>query len=140
MIKTSPTPSSERSDANSTILVVDEERVFLDFMGRTLSDQGYTVLTAGGVAEAVRLAGATPAIHLLLTEFSMPEADGLELTRRFRTVHPEAPVLVVSASLERLDNRGHELDRFATLAKPFSLDGLIGKVRTLLAMTNPLPP
>ena len=89
------------------------------------------MLKAHAVVEAVRLAGTTPAIHLLLTEFSMPETDGLELTRRFRTLHPASPVLMLSASLKELDNRVRELDRFATLAKPFSLEGLINKVRTL---------
>jgi len=36
----------------------------------------------------MRLAAATPTIHLLVTDFAMPGADGLELAEQFRTVHP----------------------------------------------------
>ena len=57
------------------------------------------MLAAENAAEALRLAREAAAIHLLITDLAMPEVDGLELTRRFRAVHPETPVLMVSGSL-----------------------------------------
>ena len=67
--------------------------------------QGYTVLEAESAAEALRVAAATATIHLLITDLMMPEVDGLELTRRFRAVHPKTPVLMVSGSLPLLRAR-----------------------------------
>jgi DNA-binding response OmpR family regulator len=101
--------------------------------------QGYTVLEAQGAAEALRAARKTAAIHLLITDFSMPEVDGLELSRQFRLVHPKTPVLMVSGSFPLIQNRADDLDRFEFLAKPFQFDELLHKVRALLDATAPLP-
>ena len=95
-------------------------------MAQTMADEQY-------MREALRLARETAAIHLLVTDLSMPEVDGLELTRLFRAVHPKTPVLMVSGSLPLLRiRREPHLDRFDFLAKPFQLDELLGKVRKLL--------
>ena len=94
-----------------------------DLETQVLRLQGYTVLEAENAAEALRLAGEAARIDLLITDLSMPEADGLELTRRFRTAHPRTPVLMVSGSLPLLRARSEQdLDRFEFLAKPFHFD------------------
>jgi DNA-binding response OmpR family regulator len=130
-----PPPTGETGEAR-TVLVVDDEPVIRSLLAQILSQEGFKVLQAGGPTEALRLA-TTATIHLLLTDFSMPEGDGLELTRRFRTVHPRAPVLIVSGSLPAID-RNH-LDLFGMLEKPFVVDELVRKVRLLLNEVSPLP-
>jgi two-component system cell cycle sensor histidine kinase/response regulator CckA len=111
-----------------------------DLETQILRLQGYTVLEAQNAAEALRLAGETATIHFLVTDLMMPEVDGLELTRRFREVHPTTPVLMVSGSLPVLHARSEpDLDRFDFLAKPFHFNELLHKVRTLLDATAPLP-
>jgi DNA-binding NtrC family response regulator len=70
----------------------------------------------------------------------MPEVDGLELTHRFRVMHPNVPVLMVSGSLPLLHAMSEpDLQRFDFLAKPYQLNELIQKVRTLLEAPIPLP-
>jgi len=56
----------------------------------------------------------------------------LELARRFRTLHPKTPVLMVSGSLETIDDLSGYLDRFGILAKPYTSTDLAHGVRTLL--------
>jgi two-component system cell cycle sensor histidine kinase/response regulator CckA len=122
------------------VLVVDDEPLVRGFETQVLRVQGYTVLEAENAAEALRLAREAAAIHLLITDLAMPEVDGLELTRRFRAVHPETPVLLVSGSLRRLRARSEpDLERFDFLAKPFQFNELLHKVRRLLDATAPLP-
>jgi len=102
--------------------------------------QGYAVLEADNAAEALRLASETATIHLLITDLVMPEVDGIELTRRFRAVHPKTPVLMVSGSLPLLRARSEpDLEHFDFLAKPFQFPELLHKVRTLLDASAPLP-
>ena len=127
-------PSSTRiSDPTKTLLIVDDDPTVRDLQAQILREQGYTVLQAENAADALRLARETAAIHLLITDLSMPEVDGLELTRLFRAVHPKTPVLMVSGLLPLLRIRSEpHLDRFDFLAKPFQLDELLGKIRTLL--------
>ncbi|HWW02568.1 MAG TPA: response regulator [Candidatus Acidoferrum sp.] len=122
-----------------TLLVVDDDPMIRCLAANVLSSQGYKVLQADSASEALRLAGTTATIDLLLTDFAMPEVDGLELTRRFRAVHPETPVLMVSGSLPLLHDRIEHLDRFDFLAKPFKFDELLHKVQALLEATAPLP-
>jgi len=121
------------NDKAETLLVVDDEEAIRQLEVRILSQLGYKVLEAEGPVEALQVAAATPIIHLLLTDYSMPQANGLELVQRFRTVHPKTPVLMVSASLEEIVGRADRLDRFAVLAKPFRPEDLVDRVRTLLS-------
>jgi two-component system cell cycle sensor histidine kinase/response regulator CckA len=122
------------------LLVVDDDPMVRDLEAQVLRLEGYTVLEAESAAEALRMAASTVTIHLLIADLMMPEADGLELTRRFRAVHPKTPVLMVSGSLPLLRTKSEpDLDRFDFLAKPFQFDELLHKVRKLLDATAPLP-
>ncbi|MGA2657017.1 MAG: response regulator [Verrucomicrobiota bacterium] len=133
-------PSSTRiSEPTKTLLVVDDDQVVRQAEAEILCQQGYTVLQAESAAQALRLAREAAAIHLLITDFSMPEVDGLELTRQFRAVHPKTPVLMLSGSLRFLRDGTQDLDRFEFLAKPFQLDELLHKVRALLDVVAPFP-
>jgi len=138
-ISPAATPSAKMSDPAKTLLVVDDDLMVRDMEAQVLRLQGYTVLEAQGAAEALRLAREAAAIHLLITDFSMPEVDGIELTRQFRLVHPKTPVLMVSGSFPSIQDRADGLGRFEFLAKPFQYDELLHKVRALLDAAAPLP-
>lgn len=116
-----------------TLLVVEDDEDIRALEVRALSRVGYTVLHAPGAKQALRMAAASPAIDLLLTDFQMPQANGLELARRFRVLHPKAPVLMVSGALREVEGRTGGLERVAFLAKPFSWQELVEKVKALLA-------
>jgi DNA-binding NtrC family response regulator len=132
--------SQETAATAKTLLLVDDEPMVRDIEAQILRLQGYTVLEAGNAAEALRVAASTAAIHLLITDFVMPGVDGLELSRRFREVHPKTPVLMVSGSFDLLHGkRDEDLNRVELLAKPFVFDDLLSKVRSLLEAAAPLP-
>ncbi|MCX6925438.1 MAG: response regulator [Verrucomicrobia bacterium] len=119
---------------------MDDDPMVRQLETQVLRVQGYTVLEAEGAAEALRLAGETATIHLLILDLAMPEIGGLELTHRFRAVHPKTPVLMVSGSSQFLrTSMDSELNPYAFLAKPFQFSELIHKVRVLLDAAAPLP-
>jgi len=122
-----------------TVLIVDDDSVFRQLEAIVLCQKGYNVLQADCASEALRLAGATTTLDLLLTDFNMPGADGVELAREFRALRPETPVLLVSSSLPAVQNKVKEWERFAVLEKSSSFEELLEKVRTLLAEVIPLP-
>jgi DNA-binding NtrC family response regulator len=134
------TPLAGISEPTRTLLALEDDPLLRDVETKLLRLEGYTVLEAEGAAKALRLAREAAAIHLLITDFSMPEVDGFELTRRFHAAHPKTPVLMVSGSLPLLRARS-DLDPhgFDFLPKPFEFDELLHKVRTLLDATTPLP-
>lgn len=119
--------------------MVDHDPVFREFEARTLAGGGYQVLKANGAAEGLSLARTTVAIHLLLTDFSIPEVDGLELTQRFRAIHSATPVLLFASDSQWLGDRAEKLERFAVMGKPFDIKELFQKVRMLLDDVVPLP-
>jgi CheY-like chemotaxis protein len=128
------------AEAPKTLLVVDDDPAVRDLEAQILRLHGYTVLEADSAVEAMRVAASTWAIHLLITDFAMPEVDGLELTRRFRAAYPSIPVLMVSGSLPLLRERTDpDLDHVELLAKPFLFKELLQKVRALLDATRPVP-
>jgi len=133
-------PPARISEPARTLLVVDDDVMLREMETMMLRLEGYTVLEAESAAEALRVAASNVPIHLLITDLMMPEVDGLELTHRFRTVHPTTPVLMVSGSLPLLRARSEpDLGRFDFLAKPFQFSELIHKVRVLLDSAAPLP-
>ena len=123
-----------------TLLVVDDEEAIRFLEVRMLRQFGFNVLEAEGLADAMRLAAITPSIHLLVTDFAMPGANGLELSRQFREIHPDAPILMVSGSFEAICGRAEYPDRFAVLAKPFTREELIDQVWDLLGSAAILDP
>jgi two-component system, cell cycle sensor histidine kinase and response regulator CckA len=128
MRDSAPQPTSE------TILVVDDDVSVRVAIARILSRAGYSVLTASGPseAEAVWSKHAGP-IHLLMTDVMMPDMDGGELARHLLPSRPEARVLYTSGyTNETVIGRGAITSEMIFLAKPFTIDGVVQKVREAL--------
>lgn len=123
--------------AAHTLLVVEDDESIRNMEVMVFRRLGHTVLEADGSEEAMRLAKVAPTIHLLLTDYSMPGANGLELVEQLRAVHPHTPVLMVSGSLDAIARTARLPDRFAILAKPFTLDHLVDHAHALLSGEYP---
>jgi DNA-binding NtrC family response regulator len=83
-------------DTCRTILAVFDDSHVLRCMETLLHRAGYRVLTAGSPEEARQFASHGRTLDLLLTDYLLPDTNGLELTRWFRTQHPHISVLMMS--------------------------------------------
>jgi CheY-like chemotaxis protein len=72
-----------------TILVVDDEEDILELVRFHLAREGYTVLSAETGEQAWRIAREQH-VDLALVDLMLPGIDGLELTRRLKTM-PRRP-------------------------------------------------
>src|SRR4029453_17991577 len=82
--------------------------------------------------EAVRCQAVAPADAVLL-DVVMPGLDGLEVCRRLRDTGDRTPVVMLTARDEVGDRvAGLEAGADDYLPKPFSLGGLLGRLRALL--------
>ena len=120
-----------------TLLVVEDEAMLRECEVQVLGSSGCRVLQAGCVAEALRVTAATAPIHLLLTDFSLPDGDGVDLAHRFRVIYPGAAIILVSGSVAELDGRADGLEHLVMMEKPFEFHELLRMVRALLADTTP---
>jgi two-component system OmpR family response regulator len=118
--------------AGSRILLVDDEPKIRDFISRALSSAGYVIDSTGDGATALQraLAGA---YALLILDLIMPDMDGREVLAQVIRRNPDQAVLVLSC-LEDVATKVACLELGAQdyLAKPFSLDELLARVRARL--------
>ena len=100
-----------------------------------LEHQGYTVLVAGGPADALRVASQnTGKINLLITDVIMPEMNGRTLARNLLSAHPDLKCLFMSGYTADVIAHHGALDKgVQSIQKPFSTEALSLKVREALA-------
>ena len=126
----SPTPYS----GTETVLLVEEEAGLRDVIREALSANGYTVLHASGVREALRICERRRSpIHLCLTDVVLPRTSGRELARRALAWHPRMKVIYLSghADAPSLTPGDTESESFL-LRKPIAPETLLAKVRQVL--------
>ncbi len=124
---------------NETILVVEDENAVRDVIVRGLRANGYNVIEARSGEDALAVAGdyAAP-MHLVVSDVVMPQMDGRELFDHVRAWYPHIRFLFISGYTRGVIT-GQQLQGPFTgfLAKPFSVDDLCAKVRSLLDATRP---
>jgi two-component system OmpR family response regulator len=113
------------------VLVVDDEVKLARLLQRGLRQHGVATDVAGSGEEALVLARATPYDAIVL-DLMLPGCDGFAVCRQLRDESNWTPTLMLSA-LSDVENRVRGLDTGADdyLAKPFSLDELLARLRAI---------
>jgi two-component system, cell cycle sensor histidine kinase and response regulator CckA len=119
------------------VLLVEDEDGVRRVARRALELHGYRVIEAADGARALELARATSSIGLLVTDVMMPGMLGPALAAAVREVVPGLPVLYMSGHTEGAARAGLLDPSIPFLAKPFSPDGLVDKVREVLEAARP---
>jgi DNA-binding response OmpR family regulator len=120
------------------VLVVDDEPETLKYVGANLRARGYDVATAGDGTEALQKADED-VFDLVLLDITMPGPDGFAVCQTLRQ-HSGVPIIMLSA-------RGQEKDKVKALdlgaddyiTKPFGIDELLARVRTVLRRSQQEP-
>ena len=115
----------------TTVLVAEADTPVLSFLCSVLEQQGFRVLAASDGQEALRLAQVhSPRINILLTDFSLPSLNGVELARAVREMAPAVGVVLMSGILH-----GHG-PGVAYLQKPFTTTALLKTLAGFVQSSN----
>ena len=125
--------------AAGAVLVVDDDVLVRDVVGRYLGRAGYQVTVAGDGEQALRAAQANPP-DLVILDLMLPGLPGLEVCRRLRAAGP-VPVVMLTALGEEEDRiLGLELGADDYITKPFSPRELVLRVASVLRRARSAQP
>lgn len=113
------------------ILVVEDEKHIARFIELELQHEGYDVKVAFEGREGLSLA-TTEAFDVLLLDVMLPGINGIEICRRVRT-QSQVPIILITARDAVMD-RVAGLDAGADdyIVKPFAIEELLARIRTIL--------
>jgi len=114
------------------VLIVEDQQRLGRFLQQGMSEHSYTVTLVGSCREA-RDALCETGYDVIVLDLGLPDGDGLDLLREWRRGGFNEPVLILSAR-DTVEDRIKGLDIGADdyLPKPFSLEELLARVRSLL--------
>jgi two-component system OmpR family response regulator len=128
-----PKPLTRADGSPIRALVVDDEPALAELLATVLRYEGWSVeqaLTGQAAVKAVRELDP----DVIALDIMLPDIDGLEVLRRVRETHPRVPVLFLTAKdsvAERIAGLTAGGDDYVT--KPFSLEEVVARLRTLLS-------
>jgi PAS domain S-box-containing protein len=111
------------------ILAVDDDPLVAMSTVDMLEDLGHEVVEANSGADALEILRGGGAFDLMITDFSMPRMNGVELAEAARAIMPDLPILLATGYAELPAGRQLGLPR---LGKPYNQDQLAAEVRKLL--------
>jgi two-component system OmpR family response regulator len=114
------------------ILVVDDEPNIVDVVSMALRFQGFAVEGAGTGREALeRVASFKP--HLMVLDVMLPDMEGFDVARRLGAERAQLPIVFLTARDATEDKiRGLTTGGDDYVTKPFSLEELVARIRTIL--------
>jgi two-component system, OmpR family, response regulator len=130
-------PAARRRTEQGELLVVDDEPFLCDAVAASLRFLGFEVTTAQTGAGALRLARERP-FDLVVLDVMLPDTDGFEVVRRLRRDGCRVPVIFLTARDTQDDKvTGLTIGGDDYLTKPFGLEELAARIRTVLRRTRP---
>ncbi|MCU1385706.1 MAG: DNA-binding response regulator [Acidobacteria bacterium] len=124
------------------ILVVEDDPDIADLVARYLDKAGFVTERAANGRDALKAIAARPP-DLLVLDLMLPQVDGLEVCRQARANAATAaiPIIMLTARAEESERIvGLELGADDYLAKPFSPNELVARVRALLRRIHRVAP
>ena len=117
------------------VLIVDDDEHIRLLMGLVLEEADYNVVAVSNGSAALS------EIHkrhfdAVITDWSVPIVNGLELLERIHAVHPETPVILVSGDFPDNPRTPGGVPFFACLRKPFENAALLRLIRAAVHMAE----
>jgi two-component system OmpR family response regulator len=126
----------DQTAAPLRVLVVDDEPNIVDVISMALRFQGFAVESAGTGADALAaVTGFRP--HLMVLDVMLPDMEGFDVAERLGAQRRDVPIIFLTARDATEDKvRGLTTGGDDYVTKPFSLEELVARIRTILRRTG----
>jgi DNA-binding response OmpR family regulator len=116
-----------------TILVVEDNEEFLDFLTQFLKQHDYKCIEAKSAEDALTKFKTTKFIDVVISDVWLYERPGLDLLREIKVLKPKQPFILMSG--DSMMSRAQAIAAGATefLMKPFETRELLAAVKAVLA-------
>jgi DNA-binding NtrC family response regulator len=115
-----------------TILIVDDEKLLLESIVKSLSEAGYSTYAAASGKAALTIYENNN-LDLLLLDVKLPDIDGISILKRIREKDPELPIIIMTAysgirgAVEAIKSGAYDY-----VAKPFDVEELLHVIKRCL--------
>jgi len=114
------------------VLVVEDDEMILEGIKYSLTQEGYQVLSAMSVAEAMDLIHGTIPIEFCLFDVMLPDGNGFDICMEMRKTS-KVPIIFLTACDDEVSTvRALELGADDYIAKPFRIRELIARMKAIL--------
>ena len=127
-------PGGHRS-AESMVLVVDDDQSVRDLTERFLTREGFSVVTASGGQQGLRLARELHPAAITL-DVMMPDIDGWTVLAALKGTPELADIPVILVSIVDDKNRGYSLGATDYMVKPVNRDRLVSVLHSICAVAS----
>ena len=126
--------------SSGTVLVVEDEAVVRALVVEVLTDLGYATLEAADGPAGLRILHSAARVDLLVSDVGLPGLNGRQLADAARERRPDLKVLFITGYAHNAAIGNGLLEPgMEMIAKPFALDALAAKIRSMLAESSSCP-
>ncbi len=124
---------------SAKVLLVDDEKDFLDIMVERMAARGMDVATAGSAEDALKLVIAE-SYDAVIMDLLMPEMDGFKALKLFKESRPDLSIILLTANVpEETRLEAIKLGALDVIEKPADLNLLTQKIEEAKALRAKKP-
>jgi DNA-binding response OmpR family regulator len=128
--------SDQRTDLPAKVLLVDDEKEFIDTLAERLNTRGIDAKVVYSGEEALPVIKKEPP-EVVLLDLKMPGMDGLDVLRKIKHEHPKTEVIIYTGHGGDMEKAlSKELGVFAYLQKPVDIGVLIDAMKAAYKKMN----
>lgn len=122
------TRTDEKQQCPIRVLLVDDEKGFLDVLSNRMTKRSFHVTTTYSGKEAIQVL-RNHDFDVAVLDLKMEDMDGIEVLKIFKLMVPELPVIILTGHGSQTAAReGVQSGAFDYLSKPCALVELIDKI------------
>ena len=129
--ETSQAQSALTPEASYTILIVDDEPLVGESIAELTSSLGHKAILVNSAARAIEMLTEDPSIDLILSDYQMEGANGVEMLQQLRALHDDRPLAIISGYGSTSITKEEHLP-CGTIGKPVSREALDQFVRKVM--------